>query len=381
MLLRIGLVGALLCAAAPGIRAEAKTAPATPEVVQRAVEKGLFFVEHRSMLWWRNRGCATCHEGQMLVFATNLAGEQGIPVDHDKLDFWTDRWILVDALAINKNTGKPSGLGGFTAPYVLLHRDRSRDASEKRAEQWVAVLRHLFGDQQADGTWGKDATSHVTPLMALALAELEASRIPFPPEFRKEIAERRERTEKWIRSHDPQAPEKTESLAAWVMYEHRRGDRARAARLLDELLARRREDGGWGITKADPSHLLVTSVVLYSLKMSGLPNGHPGVSRTARYLLARQSEDGRWRELGRHFHPEAYHSAYDVWTTGFAVAALSLTLPKLGPDAKRRFTPDPKLAAAVDQLRNDAAEGYKGRSDRREDPTEPEEKIVPRTKD
>jgi hypothetical protein len=382
MMSRIGLAVLVLTLISSTGRAQDKPAPRKPEDVQLAIERGLFFVEHRSMLWWRNRGCATCHEGQMLVFAANVAMDRGIPVDREKLEFWTDRWVLTDSLATNEKTKLPNGLGAFSAPYFLLHRDRSRDSSEKRAQQWTEVLKSLFEQQQDDGRWDKNASeaSHVTPRMALALADLESSAIGFTPEFRREIGERRKRTEQWIQARDPQTPEKTESLAGWVVYEKRCGNPKRAQRLLDELLNRRRDDGGWGIKKADPSHLLVTSVVLYSLKMCGLPDDHSVVAGTQRYLLDKQSEDGRWRELGRHFHPEAYHSAYDVWTTGFAVAALSLTLPELGPNARRQFTPDLDLARVVDQLRQAAAEGYTGRGNRTGDPTEPPEKIVPNTK-
>ncbi len=231
-----------------------------------------------------------------------------------------------------------------------------------------------------DGRWDKDAKEaiHVTPRMALALADIEASKIPFTPELRLEISDRRTKTEAWIRSNVPQSPDKTESLAGWLVYEHLRGDKDRARKLQDEILSRRRDDGGWGIKKADPSHLLVTSVVLYSLKTCGLPNDDPVIASTQRYLLDKQAEDGRWRELGRHYHPEAYHSAYDVWTTGFAVMALSLAMPKLSPDAKPQFTPNPELVAVVAKLRQTAAEGYTGQGDRSGDPTEANEEIVPK---
>ena len=63
---------------------------ANPAEVQLAVEKGLFFVEHQSMRWWKGHKCSTCHEGQMLLVAANVAKNQGVPVDQKKLDFWTD---------------------------------------------------------------------------------------------------------------------------------------------------------------------------------------------------------------------------------------------------------------------------------------------------
>ncbi len=92
--------------------------------------------------------------------------------------------------------------------------------------------------------------------MALALVDLEKSEIPFSSELRREITERRKQTEEWIKAREPQLPEKTESLAGWVVYEHQRGDPERATKLLDELLSRRRDDGGWESRRATqpPTH-------------------------------------------------------------------------------------------------------------------------------
>jgi hypothetical protein len=276
-----------------------------------------------------------------------------------------------------------SGLGIPTAPFVLLHRDLDRDTSEERSKKWAEILRITFQSQGDDGSWTpKAAIADITPRMALALVDIETSKMALPPELRIEISERRKRTEEWIQSNDPQLPEKTESLASWVAWEYQRGEPARARKLFDELLSRREEDGGWGMKKGDPSHLLVTSVVLLALKTSGLSNDNPVVADTQQLILSRQSEDGRWRELGRHFHPEAYDDSYDAWTTGYAVAALSLTMPKLPPDAKRLFTPDPELVAKVERLTKSAAEGYVGQPDRTGDPTQsdtPETPSKPQT--
>lgn len=377
MTVRIGLL-LLMVAPVRTSSAGEPVGPASPERIQRAIEKGLFFIEHRSMLWWRNRGCTTCHEGQMLVVASNIAADRGITVDRETLDFCTERWVLTYSLATNADNEKVNGLGLFSGVYLLQHRDRERDRSPERAAMWKGVLENLFATQQRDDwSWSK-TDDHITPLMALALADLESSEIPFPDEFRAEITRRRELTEKAIRTAEPRMLDKTESLCGWLVYEHLRGEEARARALLEELLSRRRDDGGWGITRDDPTHLLVTAVALYSLKRCGLPNDDAVVAETQRLLLDRQSKDGHWRDLGRHFHPEAYHSAYDVWTTGFAVSALSLTLPKLGPDALRLFTPDPELVATVNELRRVAAEGYDGTHNRPPHPTEPDEEIVPK---
>ena len=48
-------------------------------------------------------------------------------------------------------------------------------------------------------------------------------------------------------------------------------------------------------------------------------------------------------------------------------------MPKLDPNAKRLFTPDPKLVAEVEQLTQAAAENYEGQPDRSGDPTQPKQ--------
>ena len=244
----------------------------------------------------------------------------------------------------------------WTAPLMYLHRDAAREESQSRAEMWTTVIRGSVALQGKDGQW-PNGDVDVTPRMALALASLEGSKIPFPADFRGELAERRVRAEAWIKSHEPQHPEKTESLAAWIAYELERGEPARAKQLLEELQSRRNADGGWGIKRGDPSHTLVTAVVLFALKTGGLPNDDPLVASVQRYLLDRQKEDGRWQDLGRHFGKDMNTPSNDAWTSGYAVAALSLTLPKLPPNTKRLFVPDPALVAEVDQLAKSAAEG------------------------
>src|SRR5262245_49617770 len=120
MLTTFGAAALLLALAGP-------PTAAGPADVQFAVEKGLFFLEHQSMRWWKSKKCATCHEGQMLLVGANAAKARGVPVDQDKLDFWTERWVLVDALAFNDKRKKLNGLGLDTAPYVYLYRDLARD--------------------------------------------------------------------------------------------------------------------------------------------------------------------------------------------------------------------------------------------------------------
>lgn len=368
-----GLAVALLVSAASLAQEAAETerpiSPADPALVQLAVEKGLFFVEQQSMRWWKAERCSTCHEGGILIVAANVAKAQGVPVDQQKLDFWTDRWVLVDGVTRKKKNGEIAGLGMWTAPFMYLYRDAAREDSATRVENWMTVIRGSLASQDKEGWW-PSGDIEVTPRMVVALASLESSKMAFPESFRNELAERRVRAETWIKSQEPQRPEKTESLAAWIAYELERGEPARASKLLDELKSRRNDDGGWGIKRGDPSHTLVTAVVLLALKSGGVPNDDPLVASIQHYLLARQQADGHWGDLGRHFAKDKNTPSNDAWTSGYVVAALSLTLPKLPANTKPLFTPDPELVAELDQLTKSAAAGYVGNEDGYGDPTQ-----------
>jgi hypothetical protein len=247
-LLAAALLVSATCLAQEQPQTDARIAAADPAEVQLAVEKGLFYVEQQSMRWWKAERCATCHEGGILLVAANVAKAQGVPVNQEKLDLWTDQWVLLDGVTRKKKNGELAGLGMWTAPLMYLYRDSAREESASRAGLWTNVVRGSLASQGKDGLW-PSGDIEVTPRMALALESLEKSAIPFPEDFRVELAESRIRAETWIKSHEPQRPEKTESLAAWIAYELERGEPARAKLLLDELRRRRNDDGGWGSSK------------------------------------------------------------------------------------------------------------------------------------
>ena len=114
----------------------------------------------------------------------------------------------------------------------------------------------------------------------------------------------------------------------------------------------------------------MTAVVLLALKSGGVPNEDPLAASIQRYLLERQKDDGRWQDLGRHFAKDQNTPSNDAWTTGYAVAALSLMLPKLPPNTKPLFVPDPALVAEVEQLTKSAAADYTGNEGYADDPTQ-----------
>lgn len=333
--------------------------PAEPSEVQRAVERGLFYVERQSMVWWNDHKCFACHEGSMLLFSHNVAKRQGVPIDQEKLDFWTDRWWFTGAQSKVREKNKKDVGGALSIAFNLLYRDLDRERSPGDIPAIEEILSTMLEGQLPGGNWTNDPRLRLDPWIILALASAEKSKLAIDPALRRDVTTTRQRSEEWFVNNRPALPEKNEELAAWVVYDHERGEQAQEKLVLDELLSRQRPDGGWGMTKDSENHLLVTGAALFALKSVGLSNEHRAVAQAQRFLLDRQQADGRWREKGRFFHLDKYYDSTDAWTSGIVAAALSLTL-NLPPGAPRQFTPDATLLEQVARLTATAAEDYTG---------------------
>ena len=325
--------------------------PASTDEVQLAVEKGLFFVEQTAIAWWKKEKCVSCHDGPMLMFSHNIAKRQGFPIDQSKLDFWMDEWILPGGMtSTRKSDGRKDAGGMVLVPITMLFRDLDRDTNPIRAEN-LAKLALIAGEdwQKEDGSWETSVRFDYRPWIALALESYEKSAMAKDDPIHRAIADRGRRTEKLLQSIARPVSEKTEELAGWLVYEQRRGNKQREELLLKELLGRRRNDGMWGITaKSDHGHYLVTGAVLFALTTIGMDTSHAVVRQTQRVLLDGQQEGGYWEEGGRIFDDgsDTLNDVYQCGATAFACAALSQTI-KLPAGAKRLFTPDPKIARAV----------------------------------
>lgn len=343
-------------------------APASDAEVQAAVEKGLFFVEKTAIAWWKKEKCVSCHDGPLLMFSHNIAKRQGFPIDQKKLDFWMDKWILPGGLtSTRKSDGRKDAGGMVLAPITMLFRDLDRDVNPGRAQNLAKLMQVAGQDwQKDDGSWETSVKFDYRPWIALALESYQKSAMPKDDPIHVAIAERGRRTEALLQNIERPVSEKTEELAGWLVYEHRRGNEERKLLLLKELLSRQRDDGMWGITvKSDWGHYLVTGSVLFALTTIGMDTSHPVVRQTQRVLLDGQQDGGFWEEGGRIFDDgsDTLNDVYQCGATAIACAALSQTI-KLPPGTQRLFTPDPKLAQAIDEMAEDAAKDYDGKAEK-----------------
>jgi hypothetical protein len=302
------------------------------------------------MNWWQEHHCITCHDGGILIFATNVARRRGVPVSREKLDFWTERWWYAGALHLPRGKDVKS-FGGFPTLALML-RDRDRDDTRLAATALTAI----FQDTKASGKWDPKA---LNPWIPLALAALKDAKLALEPEVRRDIEATLARLEKRILKEPTGLPDLTEDLAGWLLYATDRGTPARREELIKELLSRQRANGGWGLKRGEPNHNLVTGTALFALLEAGVPSDHAAVRKTQRFLLSQQDPDGRWQAVGRTFKIGKRFDEVETWATGLVVAALCKTIPKLPAGTKPAYVPDAEQVRDLAAIMKAAEETYR----------------------
>ena len=106
------------------------------------------------------------------------------------------------------------------------------------------------------------------------------------------------------------------------------GNAAEADRLRSELLARQRDDGGWGWLCADESDAFGTGVALYALARDGFAIDNSAIARGRAFLLESQKADGSWPVKGtKKAKAKQIEPTATYWGTCWAVIGLAETLP------------------------------------------------------
>jgi squalene-hopene cyclase-like protein len=115
-----------------------------------------------------------------------------------------------------------------------------------------------------------------------------------------------------------------------------KADKSALQKLAQTLLARQRNDGGWGQLPTLESDAYATGQALVALHQAGgLPVTHRAYQRGVNYLLAAQAADGSWAVQSRSFPFQKYFESgfpygHNQWisaaASSWATMALILTI-------------------------------------------------------
>jgi hypothetical protein len=325
--------------ASPGVEL-AKRAPVAPphpsRDVREAVEKSVALLQKNNPTFLREGGCISCHAQNVASVAVAAARTKGIRVDEPaaaevargtRLQYAAAAGAMLERLDPPAVEILTQSLFGLSAERV--EPDRLTDA----------VAHNIAAQQHTDGSWGQpgilrpptsDSRCSTTAMAIRALRDYA------PPARKAEMDERIARAARWLMKTEPSTTEDAVMRllgAKWAGV-----GEAEIGKLGKRVLELQRKDGGWAQTPYLKSDAYGTATALYALSESPAVGGADAAYRKGvAYLLSTQAEDGSWFVASRapkfqpYFDggfPYGHDGWISQWATGYAVAALSYSIPE-----------------------------------------------------
>ncbi len=268
-------------------------APQEADAVRTSVEKAIPLLEKGAAGAMRDRTCFTCHNQGLPLLALSAAKARGYKVDGEIL-----KAILRHTEAFlrrnrdNYRKGKGQGGQADTAGYALWTLE---EGGWKPDETTAAVAHYLVVRDQEKGHWTNVSTrppSEASPFTTTFLG-LYGLRAYLAEEEKAAGGERIARSLKWLLEAKPRDTE--DRVFRLRALKHAGADPKDVDAAAKDLLAMRREDGGWSQLPDGTSDAYATATSLAALAQAGrLATTDDAYRKGLAWLLAAQKEDGSW---------------------------------------------------------------------------------------
>ena len=275
--------------------------------------------------------------------ALTAASSRGFVVDAENLR--TQIQFTADFLAKNTERylqGRGQGGEVDTAGYALWSLDIGGWKSDATT---AAVTEYLLQYQRDDDHW--QPRSHRPPAehssFTTSYVALRGLKVFGYSEQRERIENRFSQLRSLARGYTG-GRDRRPSIS-FARLEIVGGPAAEIQSAVDDLLARQRNDGGWGQLDELDADAYATSTALLALHQAGgLSVTAPAYRRGLQFLIEKQHDDGSWQVSSRAKPFQAYfESGYphgkdqfiSITAAGWATTALSLALPVVPDDVTR----------------------------------------------
>ena len=309
-----------------------------PAAARAAVERSLPYLERQGVAWMTEKKCASCHHVPFLIWSHTNADAAGVAVDRKKVAEWTEWSWRFSKSRRNPAATRPlepdnDGGGLDTLSQLLLGRTdaRARQSDDFAQDLSQVILRW----QQPDGSWKAagqlprqnrpESETHAvtTRWTIVALSTVE----PSDPPTQKALARAMQSLKV------PESPASNEWLVCSLLCQHAEGKPNRTAELVDQLLRRQNEDGGWAWRTGGASDAFATGQVLYALGQCDAVASREPARRARQYLIKSQQPDGSWQVPPQNISAASNElrlkklvPIYQYWGTAWAAIGLSQTI-------------------------------------------------------
>ncbi len=286
---------------------------ATPQQVQRTVDRATGYLQAESGTWLKTRKCAACHHVPMPLWALDEAGRQGYAIDNQFVATTAESLLGGKAQLLSsrifpnpadKPDPRPQARGlNMGLPMLAVAARSLPSLTDGQKQSLKLITEEIVKKQQPDGSWEFFAGLRRPPInesqttdAAWIILALQGETGPGAPEsWRAALV----KATAWFDAagHSGLHQEKALRLLLGV-----RSGKPRTALqpAIDELLALQRADGGWSQTVPGwKSDAFATGQTLYVLALAGLTAERPEIKRGIDFLVATQKPDGSWPMISR----------------------------------------------------------------------------------
>ena len=303
-----------LCPAWPALAdGPASSPPATPQQVQRSIERAIGYLQTESAAWLNTRKCAACHHVPMPLWALSEAERQGYAIDKKFLGDTTESLlgskeklmasrIFPDPAA--PPDPRPQGRGlNMGLPFLAVAAQSLPSLEEGQKQSLKLIAEEIVKKQQPDGSWEFFATLRRPPInesqttdAAWIIMALDGETGPDAPESQRAALSK---AIAWLDAAKPSGIHQDKVLKV-LMGSRSAKPREKMQTTIDELLALQRVDGGWSQTVPElKSDAFATGQTLYVLSLAGYTAERPEIKRGIDFLVATQTPDGSWPMISR----------------------------------------------------------------------------------
>ncbi len=302
-----------LCVLSPALAGESKSVPrATTPQVQKAVDRGISYVQKESAAWLSTRKCAACHHAPLAIWALAECERRGYAIDKKYLTQTTENILggkdKLLASRIFPDPGgprdpRPQARGlNMGLPMLVVAAQSLPRLTEGQKQSLQLIAQEIVKKQQSDGSWEFFATlrrppineSQTTDVAWIVLALQGFTGPEATPSQRGALS----KAVAWL---DAAKRDLHQDKVFKVILAARGGKpRESMQAAIDELLSLQRADGGWSQTVPEPkSDAFATGQTLYALSLAGLTADRPEIQRGIDFLVATQKPDGSWPMISR----------------------------------------------------------------------------------
>ncbi len=272
---------------------ENQAAAPTPQTLRKAAEAGVSLLLKSSARLSEATGnrCFTCHEHAKPTLAWNLARSKGWDYPQDLAQASLDNALRASRRRTANVIQEPLPVPAIPA-WFLVGLNAAGYPADTFTDNWAySLARHQYGD----GRWATRAARAPTDysdVTSTALA-IRALNTYAPPTMRAAFAARTAKAARWLRRYHPASTEEQALQLLGLLWA---GDKpSELAPKAKALLHEQRPDGGWAQIATLDSDAYATGLALFTLYSVGaLKPAEPAYQRGARFLLARQCDDGSW---------------------------------------------------------------------------------------